>query len=240
MVKLDTLESTSLAPQTQFQRVLQSIAEYYRVLQSILTSLAPQTQFQVLRTNNYYTRVSPLAIISCIEHDVRTLLFYSTTISYLLVFYQRSKVAAKKNWWQWYDDGTHREAKETFWGTMSPCWMSTNTTMKSIFWSNFHVNTYIFVIYCWWYQGNSNYWQRFVPLTSRAYTSTTAPANQPCFLRNVISRHRFENMGWGENYHENCDDPFSDISFSRTGWSSQAFDIGWRKRLPFTTPPRWQ
>ena len=50
------------------------------------TSLAPQTQFQVLRTNNYYTRVSPLAIISCVEH-VRILLLYSTISSYLLVFY---------------------------------------------------------------------------------------------------------------------------------------------------------
>ena len=61
------------------------------------TSLAPQTQFQVLRTNNYYTRVSPLAIISCVEHDVRILLFYSTISSYLLVFYQRSRdVAGKK------------------------------------------------------------------------------------------------------------------------------------------------
>ena len=59
------------------------------------TSLAPQTQFQVLRTNNYYTRVSPLAIISCVGH-VRILLFYSTISSYLLVFYQRSKVAASK------------------------------------------------------------------------------------------------------------------------------------------------
>ena len=50
------------------------------------TSLAPQTQFQVLRTNNYYTRVSPLAIISCVGH-VRILLLYSTISSYLLVFY---------------------------------------------------------------------------------------------------------------------------------------------------------